>query len=197
MWNATSDIFNALPDKRIHPHPRCMLRTTRAISSSSSTRCWPAKDGSFEIGDLIPQTASDIPEMCRRITELLGSIQNRHLAALVQAYLDDQELMGQFSKIPAAMSFYHAFLGGLLEDTLNAIEVADAIVKFYPGLNRDLVLAWIFRTTSPRPGNFVTTAPSATAMAGNSSGISLKPRSGSSTRPRSPKRRSAKKSPSL
>ena len=42
------------------------------------------------------------------------------------------------------MSFHHAFLGGLLEHTLNAMEVADAVVKFYPGLNRDLVLAGIF-----------------------------------------------------
>ena len=82
--------------------------------------------------------------MCRRITELLGSIHNRHLAAIVQAYLDDRELMDKFCKAPAAMSFHHAFLGGLLEHTLNAMEVADACVKFYPGLNRDLILAGIF-----------------------------------------------------
>ena len=42
------------------------------------------------------------------------------------------------------MSFHHAFIGGLLEHTLNAMEVADAIVQFYPGLNRDLVVAGIF-----------------------------------------------------
>jgi 3'-5' exoribonuclease len=42
------------------------------------------------------------------------------------------------------MSFHHAFIGGLLEHTLNAIEVADAICKFYPGLNRDLVITGIF-----------------------------------------------------
>jgi 3'-5' exoribonuclease len=39
---------------------------------------------------------------------------------------------------------HHAFIGGLLEHTLNAVEVADAIVKFYPGLNRDLVITGIF-----------------------------------------------------
>jgi 3'-5' exoribonuclease len=42
------------------------------------------------------------------------------------------------------MNFHHAFVGGLLEHTLNAMEVADAIAKFYPGLNRDLVIAGIF-----------------------------------------------------
>ena len=42
------------------------------------------------------------------------------------------------------MSFHHAFLGGLLEHTLNAIEVADALARFYPGLNRDIVITGIF-----------------------------------------------------
>jgi 3'-5' exoribonuclease len=107
-------------------------------------QCWPAKDGTYEIGDLVPHTDKNIDQMCTRIKELLESIQNRHLAAIVQAYLDDRELMDKFCKAPAAMSFHHAFLGGLLEHTLNAMEVADACVKFYPGLNRDLILAGIF-----------------------------------------------------
>jgi 3'-5' exoribonuclease len=42
------------------------------------------------------------------------------------------------------MSFHHAYVGGLIEHTLNAMEVADAVVRFYPGLNRDLVLAGVF-----------------------------------------------------
>ena len=62
----------------------------------------------------------------------------------MQAYLDDDNLMANFCKAPAAMSFHHAFIGGLLEHTLNAIEVADAVTKFYPGINRDLVVAGIF-----------------------------------------------------
>ncbi|HMB96361.1 MAG TPA: HD domain-containing protein, partial [Tepidisphaeraceae bacterium] len=105
---------------------------------------WPAKDGTFEIEDLIAHTKKNIDEMCTKLHEIIGSIHNRHLAAIVQTYLDDENLMSKFCKAPAAMSMHHAFLGGLLEHTLNAMEVADAIVKFYPGLNRDLVLAGIF-----------------------------------------------------
>src|SRR3954452_6807030 len=82
--------------------------------------------------------------MCVRLHDLIGSIQNSHIGAILQTDLDDDELMGGFCKAPAAMSFHHAFIGGLLEHTLNAIEVADAIAKFYPGLNRDLVVAGIF-----------------------------------------------------
>ena len=52
--------------------------------------------------------------------------------------------MADFCRAPAAMTFHHAYIGGLLEHTLNAMEVADAVCRFYPGLNRDLVLAGIF-----------------------------------------------------
>jgi 3'-5' exoribonuclease len=52
--------------------------------------------------------------------------------------------MKDFCRAPAAMSFHHAFIGGLLEHTLNAMEVGDAVCKFYPKLNRDLVVSGIF-----------------------------------------------------
>jgi len=78
------------------------------------------------------------------VFEICATIQSRPLAALVRAYLDDEELMNRFCRAPAAMNFHHAFIGGLLEHTLNAMEVADAVCKFYPRLNRDLVVAGIF-----------------------------------------------------
>lgn len=142
-WNATRDIFSAMPDSGFIK-VRGRVENYQNNLQFIIEQMWPAKDGTFDIGDLIPKTTRDIPEMCAKLTEILQSIQNRHLAALVQAYLDDQGLMTKFAKAPAAMSFHHAFLGGLLEHTLNAIEVADAIAKFYPGLNRDLVVAGIF-----------------------------------------------------
>jgi len=143
MWNATRDIFNALPDGgflRIRGRVENYQNNLQVILEQT----WPAKEGTFEVGDLLPQTTKDVSAMCAKLQEMLGSIQNRHLGALVQAYLDDEELMKCFCRAPAAMSFHHAFLGGLLEHTLNAIEVADAIAKFYPGLNRDLVITGIF-----------------------------------------------------
>ena len=143
LWNATREIFASLPEAGF-----VRLRG-RIENYQNNLQCiieqvWPAKDGTFDIGDLLPQTKKDIGQMCRRLTEVMQSIQNRHLAALVQAYLDDEKLMHDFCRAPAAMSFHHAFIGGLLEHTLNAVEVADAVVRFYPGLNRDLVIAGIF-----------------------------------------------------
>jgi 3'-5' exoribonuclease len=143
MWNTTREFVNSLPDSgfvRIRGHIENYQNNSQLIIE----QVWPAKDETYDVADLMPQTDKDVDQMCRRLHELLGSIQNRHLAALVQAYLDDEPLMVKFCKAPAAQGFHHAFIGGLLEHTLNAMEVADAITKFYPGLNRDLVLAGIF-----------------------------------------------------
>lgn len=143
MWNATKEIFAGMPDggfARIRGRIENYQNNLQCIIEQVA----PARDGTFELCDLLAQTSKNINTMWGRIVEILGSIQNRHLSALLQAYLDDEKLMEDFRRAPAAMSFHHAYIGGLLEHTLNAIEVADAMVRFYPGLNRDVVIAGIF-----------------------------------------------------
>ena len=56
----------------------------------------------------------------------------------------DAALMDNFRRAPAAMTFHHAYLGGLLDHTLNAMKAADAVCGLYPGLNRDLVVFGVF-----------------------------------------------------
>ena len=143
MWSVTRELFNELPESgfvfirgRVENYQNNIQIVIDQIS--------PPVEGSFEISDLLPHTTKPIAAMKMRLVELLESIHNRHLAALVQVYLDDTKLMDDFCRAPAAQSFHHAFVGGLLEHTLNAMEVADAAVKFYPGLNRDLIVAALF-----------------------------------------------------
>lgn len=143
MWKATRDIFNSVPESGF-VGIRGKIENYQSNLQLIIEEFFAARDGSFDIGDLLPHTDKDIPTMCRKLCEILGSIQNRHLSALMQAYMDDERLMANLCKAPAAQSFHHAFIGGLLEHTLNAMEVADAIVRFYPGLSRDLVISGIF-----------------------------------------------------
>lgn len=143
MWKANREIFGNVPDCGF-ARLRGKLENYQNNLQLIIEQIWPAKDGTYDLADLLPHTDKDIPEMCRKLHEILGSIQNRHLAAIVQAYLDDESLMKNLCRAPAAQSMHHAFIGGLLEHTLNAVEVADAVVKFYPGLNRDLVITGIF-----------------------------------------------------
>jgi 3'-5' exoribonuclease len=64
--------------------------------------------------------------------------------ALADAYLDDKELMAGFRRCPAATSLHHAYIGGLLEHTLQLLKLADVMGPLYPQLNRDLVIMGLF-----------------------------------------------------
>lgn len=142
-WDAGREWFDRLPDNGL-ARLRCRVENYQNNLQIIIEQGWDPKPGSYQLCDLIAHTTKDIPTMFARLVEKLGSLRNRHLAALMQAYLNDEPLMENFRQAPAAMSFHHAFLGGLLEHTLNTIEVADAVCPFYPNLNRDLVLAGIF-----------------------------------------------------
>jgi 3'-5' exoribonuclease len=143
MWNTTREIFNWLPESGF-VKVRGRIENYQSNLQFIIESVGPAREGTFDVADLVAHTSKDIPEMCRQMKEVLGRIRNRHLKALIDAYLADRALMDNFCKAPAAMSFHHAYLGGLLEHTLNAMQVADAVMPFYPGLNRDLVVAGIF-----------------------------------------------------
>ena len=52
--------------------------------------------------------------------------------------------MAGFRRCPAATSLHHAFIGGLLEHTLQLLKLAEVMLPLYPGLNRDIVLMGLF-----------------------------------------------------
>ena len=143
MWNTTREIFNWLPDSGFIK-VRGRIENYQSNLQFIIESVGPALDGSYDVADLVAHTKKNISDMCTKLREMLASIRNRHLNALIQAYVEDPALMDNFCKAPAAMSFHHAYLGGLLEHTVNAMQVADAVMPFYPGLNRDLVIAGIF-----------------------------------------------------
>lgn len=143
MWNATQELFKALPDSGF-VHVRGRVENYQGNLQIILDQLSPPKEGAYDIDDLLACTKKDVKQMFARLTELCDSIGNRHLMAIVQAFLDDQTLMANFRRAPAAMSFHHAFIGGLLEHTLNAMEVVNAVSPFYPHLNRDLTLAGVF-----------------------------------------------------
>ena len=142
-WNVSQERFDNLPDGafvRIHAKIENYQENLQLVIDEM----FPAKAGTYDIADLVPHTTKNIEQMFTSLTVRLATIKNRHLAGIVEAYLADAPLMNDFKRAPAAQSFHHAFLGGLLEHTLNAVEVAEVVCPFYPGLNRDVVVAGIF-----------------------------------------------------
>ncbi|MBK7404375.1 MAG: HD domain-containing protein [Phycisphaerales bacterium] len=97
-----------------------------------------------QMRDLLPTTTGDIEAMFAEVATILGSLRHPGVRALGETYLEDEALMTAFRAAPAAKSMHHAYLGGLLEHTLNLLRLARAVCPLYPKLNQDLVLMGLF-----------------------------------------------------
>ena len=142
MWDVRPEWFEAMPEGPVRLTGKVELYQDNLQFVIERFDLVKVED--IDLSDLLPATEKDVDAMFARVGELCRSVSNKPLRALLDAFLGDERLMGMFRRAPAAVSMHHAFLGGLLEHTLNAMEVAAAIAPFYPGLNRDLVVAGVF-----------------------------------------------------
>jgi 3'-5' exoribonuclease len=93
------------------------------------------------LADFLPVARRPLAEMKRELEQLRASVEQPQLATLLQAvFVDDQLLYQSFIEAPAAKSFHHACIGGLLEHSLSVARLVLAAYTLYPELDRDLVL---------------------------------------------------------
>jgi 3'-5' exoribonuclease len=88
-----------------------------------------------------PEEAS---KMSAALKSTLKKLQSTHLRRLVDSFFTDAHFMALFRKAPAAKSFHHNYLGGLLEHTLSVCKMAVQVANHYPQLEGDLLLAAAF-----------------------------------------------------
>lgn len=143
MWNASEQLFNALPtdgfvyiEGQTQPYQGEMQIIIQHIEAVTPR----AED----LMDLLPSTQRDIGQMFTQVSGMLESMKSPALRALAQQYLNDRALMEAFRRAPAAMTLHHAYLGGLLEHTASLMRLAGEVLPLYPKINRDIVLMGLF-----------------------------------------------------
>ena len=91
--------------------------------------------------DYLPRTQRDPEEMYAALLERVSRMSKGPLQDLLLSILDDATLAEKYKLAPAAMSYHHAFLGGLLEHVSSLVALADSVADHYPWLRRDLIVA--------------------------------------------------------
>jgi 3'-5' exoribonuclease len=96
----------------------------------------------FVSSNFVPKSANDIPKMKTEFEKFANDIKNKHLKKLVWEILDS-ELYPRFLTSPAAYYIHHAYEGGLLEHTLDMLEMSKSVKIRYPNINYDLLVTGI------------------------------------------------------
>jgi 3'-5' exoribonuclease len=101
----------------------------------------PAAAGSFDMRDLLDGPARDVSHMEAAVRELIGTVQEPHLRALLERMFGEgSELWEAFCAAPAAKHYHQAYRHGLLEHCLGVAQAVSAISATFPGVDRDIAI---------------------------------------------------------
>lgn len=103
----------------------------------------PLREHEYDAQDLV-NTPEGLDEVRGRYLELLNSLTNPWLKALVDSFLADEALMARLEACCAGKRWHHACRGGLLQHCYEMSRFALTACELYPALDRDLLLAAIF-----------------------------------------------------
>jgi len=101
-----------------------------------------SREGEYDMSEYIPASKRDIGEMYAKVVDLIKSVQNPHIKALLENIMIKNEAQAEaFQTHAAAMHMHHSYRGGLLEHTLSVAEICDTLGSRYKNINRDILMA--------------------------------------------------------
>ncbi len=85
-------------------------------------------------------TSKKSPELlAEQLFGFVDSLENSFLKLLARNIFDDKDLFARFADAPAAKSWHHNYMHGLLEHTVSVTTICDFVAVMYP-VNRDLLI---------------------------------------------------------
>jgi len=91
--------------------------------------------------EFLPRTTKNVKEMEATLAETVKSIGEPHLRELLIGLFRDPDFRKDFITAPGAKALHHAYIGGLLEHTVEVVELCEKVAEVFPTLDRDLLLA--------------------------------------------------------
>ena len=93
-----------------------------------------------DVSHLLPATSKDVELYKKKFIQLVAQVKRPPIRELLGEVFSGSR-WEQFLRNPAAKRFHHAYIGGLLEHTVDVAETAMAIAATMPGIDRDMVIA--------------------------------------------------------
>ncbi len=137
-WNATeSEIARLVEGTHICVHGTVRLYNDELQLNLDS---FEKLEEEVDPSDFVASSERDPDEMFSELISLLSDVTDANLRQLLDAFFADDQFAPRFREAPAAKSIHHAYVGGLLEHTLNVVRNCAALAELYPDANRELLL---------------------------------------------------------
>ena len=93
----------------------------------------------YNLSDYLETTDKDINKLSEKLYNYVDSIGNSYLKQLLSKIFDDKEFFTIFAQAPAAKTWHHNYIGGLLEHTVAVASICEFATHLYE-VDKDLLI---------------------------------------------------------
>jgi len=94
----------------------------------------------YDLEDFLPTIDKDMNMMMTRLNSHIKQVEEPSLSVLLSTFFADEEFVRSFRESPASIQKHSNYIGGLLEHTLNVVEICSSLHSLKPDLDRDLLI---------------------------------------------------------
>jgi 3'-5' exoribonuclease len=117
------------------------VTTYRDASQVKVERLRRAGKNEAELSDFLPSSEKAPEILLEEFKKVASSIRDQYLSRLFDLLFADSQLTEMLKAAPGGKLWHHAYVGGLLEHTLNVVQICEKAAEMYPLVNRDLLIA--------------------------------------------------------
>jgi 3'-5' exoribonuclease len=136
MWEPDQFALDELAEGMV-VKVRGVVGEYRGKTQLTVSRVRPAEEGEYSLQDIMPHSPQSREERKARLLALRDQIQNTHIRALADRFLDDPVWLDGFLNAAAGKLWHHATIGGLSEHSANVAELALRVAAGYDCLFHD------------------------------------------------------------
>ncbi len=139
MWDGAAEVMNSF-ERDDFVKVKGLVQVFRNKPQMTVHKLRRLPEAEVDFTDYFPHTEKNVDEMWVRLRAEVARMRNEHLRALVDAFLDDEEIARRFRQAPAAKSLHHARIGGLLEHVVSLLGLCRSCAEHYDFIDHDLLV---------------------------------------------------------
>jgi 3'-5' exoribonuclease len=97
------------------------------------------KEGDYQLEDFVMASQNNSNDQIGEITRAINEVQDINIKNLLKAFFDDDDFTKEFYIAPAAIVHHHNYMGGLLDHSVEILEICRTLCNIFPDLNKDLL----------------------------------------------------------
>lgn len=110
------------------------------ISMNEDTNVLKHSTSEIRPEDYLAVSPFDLDGLMGKVEEVIGSVQEPHLKALLETFFKDEDFVKEFRTVPSAIVHHHNYIGGNLEHVVGVLELCEALCRVHKDLDRDLLV---------------------------------------------------------